>query len=222
MMFLITPGTSDAITNSCGLSGNHAYVVLSAHVLSNGDKIVKMRNPWGNERYHCDYSDSSDKWTDALRVEAGATAEEVNDGIFFMSIDDYFKQGLASLISFDTTDWFGDHFLMLDDDTVSPGSWSWCGETCTRHKVQISSAVAQSVYVTAYTWEKRSYPSECLKKNKVHSIYKENDTTVYTFKEGARQMNAIEFEEGETINFILEWDWARESVSPDWSVTAWG
>jgi len=140
-----------------------------------------------------------------------------------MTIADYYKQGLASLISFDTTDWFGDHFLMLDDNTAdSPGSWSWCGETCTRHRVQITSDVAQSVYVTAYTWEKRSYPTECQKKNKVHSIYKENDTTVYTFKEGARQMNAIEFDEGETINFILEWDWARESVSPDWSVTAWG
>jgi len=62
-MFLITPGTTDAITNSCGLSNNHAYVVLSAHVLSNGDQIVKMRNPWGNERYNCDYSDTSDKWT---------------------------------------------------------------------------------------------------------------------------------------------------------------
>lgn len=23
------------------------------------------------------------------------------------------------------------------------------------------------------------------------------------------------------MNFILEWDWAREDISPDWSVTAW-
>ena len=30
-------------------------------------KLVKMRNPWGSETYHSDYSDSSDLWTDALR-----------------------------------------------------------------------------------------------------------------------------------------------------------
>lgn len=73
MMFLITPGTSDQLTNVCGLSQNHAYVVLGAVQLSNGDRLVRLRNPWGIERYTCDYSDNSPKWTPKLRVEAGAT-----------------------------------------------------------------------------------------------------------------------------------------------------
>ena len=31
-------------------------------------RLVKMRNPWGTEKYHSDYSDSSSKWTsDAMR-----------------------------------------------------------------------------------------------------------------------------------------------------------
>ena len=63
---------------------------------------------------------------------------------------------------------------------------------------------------------------ECQKTNKVHSIYLENDFTVYTFKDGARQMNPIQFKAYETKRFIVEWDWQRESVSPDWSVTAYG
>ena len=57
--------------------------------LSNGDKVVKMRNPWGIERYTCDYSDSSDKWTPELRIEAGATSEAVNEGVFYMTVADY-------------------------------------------------------------------------------------------------------------------------------------
>lgn len=82
--------------------------------------------------------------------------------------------------------------------------------------------MAQEVYVTAYTWEKRSYPKECQKTNLVHSIYMEGDFTVYTFKEGARQMTPIAFKAGETKSLILEWDWQRENITRDWSVTAWG
>ena len=59
-----------------------------------------------------------------------------------MTIEDYFEQGMASLIALDTENWFNDYFLMLDDKTDNPGSWSWCGETCTRHKVEVTSSVA--------------------------------------------------------------------------------
>lgn len=195
--------------------------MLSAVQLSNGDRVVKMRNPWGIERYTCAYSDTSELWTPALRREAGATDASKNDGMFFMTIEDFHSQGLATIVAFDTTTWYHDFFLMLNDRTVSPGSWSWCGETCTRHYVQVSSAMAQTVYVTAFTWEKRSYPTECQSSNKMHSIYMEGDFTVYTFKEGARQVKPIEFEAGETRTFIVEWDWSRQDATNDWSVTAW-
>lgn len=115
MMFMITPGSSDSVTNECGLTMNHAYVVLSAVELSNGARLVKMRNPWGSERYSCDYSDESELWTPELRAEAGATEEAKNDGLFFMKVEDYKRQGMATMISFDTTDWYNDYFLMLND-----------------------------------------------------------------------------------------------------------
>ncbi len=89
-MFLITPGSSDTTVNDCGLAQNHAYVVLSAIELSNGDKVVKMRNPWGYERYTCDYADDSDKWTPELRKEAGMTETVKNDGLFCMTLSDYY------------------------------------------------------------------------------------------------------------------------------------
>jgi len=128
---------------------------------------------------------------------------------------------MATLVSFDTTDWYYDYFLMLNDATNSPGEWSWCGETCTRHRVRVTSSVKQTVYVTTYTWDKRSYPLECQKTNKIHSIYLEDDTTVYTFSSGARQVDPLDFEQGESKVFILEFDWGRKHVTPDWSVTAW-
>lgn len=77
------------------------------------------------------------------------------------------------------------------------------------------------MYITAYTWEQRSYPRECQKSNKLHSMYMAGDNKVSTFKYGARQMDPVEFAAGETRTFVLEWDWSREDVSPDWSLTAW-
>ena len=77
----------------CGLHKGHAYVALKALKLSNGARLVQMRNPWGKEGFRCAYSDSSDKWTPELRAEAGATQIETNDGIFFMTIEDYHEQG---------------------------------------------------------------------------------------------------------------------------------
>ena len=74
-----------------------------------------MRNPWGSERYTCDYSDSSDLWTDELREEAGATRFPVNEGIFFMTVEDLYRFGQSTIVSYDTTNWHYDSFLMLND-----------------------------------------------------------------------------------------------------------
>ena len=71
----------------------HAYVALKAIELSNGARLVQIRNPWGSEQYKCDYSDSSDKWTPELRAEAKSAEKADNDGIFFMTIEDFYKMG---------------------------------------------------------------------------------------------------------------------------------
>ena len=60
MMFFNTPIFSNgAEKNGCGLSTGHSYVVLSAKNMSNGARLVKLRNPWGEESYSCAYSDES-------------------------------------------------------------------------------------------------------------------------------------------------------------------
>ena len=73
LMVIETKAIKGQKINECGLKTAHAYVVLSALELSNEQRLVKVRNPWGWERYDCDYSDESKLWTPALREEAGAT-----------------------------------------------------------------------------------------------------------------------------------------------------
>lgn len=50
-----------------GISTRHAYSLLDLVHLSNGVRLAKIRNPWGSEKYHGEYSDSSPLWTPALK-----------------------------------------------------------------------------------------------------------------------------------------------------------
>ena len=141
MIIMNTFEDPSTIEDDCGLHVGHAYVALTALKLSNGARLVQMRNPWASEQFRCAYSDSSDLWTSELREEAGATEVAVNEGIFFMTIEDYYSLGLSTIFSFDTTDWHYDAFLMLNDQNKPNGLWPWCGKTCTRHIIVIESEV---------------------------------------------------------------------------------
>ena len=49
-----------------GLISDHAYAVISLHVVETdiGEvKLIKMRNPWGHKEWMGDWSDTSDLWT---------------------------------------------------------------------------------------------------------------------------------------------------------------
>jgi len=40
-----------------GLQYSHAYTLIDLVVLSDGTKLVKMRNPYGKEQYEGEWSD---------------------------------------------------------------------------------------------------------------------------------------------------------------------
>jgi hypothetical protein len=97
---------NDAFNDRIGLSGNHAYSLLAAYEIVNdrgnkralrqgepsnpsNERIVKMRNPWGEKEWKGDWADGSGKWTPQLRNELKAKTEE--DGIFFMPFADFLK-----------------------------------------------------------------------------------------------------------------------------------
>ena len=90
--FVMTAGTSGDVYNlpieENGLSPGHAYTVLDLHEI-NGEKVVRLRNPWGNGEYSGDWCDSSKKWTTELKKKYGVVKK--NDGDFFMGYEEFLK-----------------------------------------------------------------------------------------------------------------------------------
>lgn len=69
-----------------GINYGHAYTVLRV-VEIQGYKLMQLRNPWGSGEWTGDWGDKSSKWTPRLRSLLNVTNEQ--DGIFWMSFDDY-------------------------------------------------------------------------------------------------------------------------------------
>ena len=93
--FIMTAGTSGDVYNlnleELGLAPGHAYTLLEAkevNTLNGKEKLVHLRNPWGNGEWSGDWSDSSRKWTTDLRNQCD-NYERKNDGSFWMSYSDF-------------------------------------------------------------------------------------------------------------------------------------
>lgn len=130
---------------------SHAYSVLGVKTLSDGQRLVKLRNPWGKETYHGTWSDYSDDWTTTVLDEADHAIAD--DGIFFMRLEDYHEQIETTYVNMDTTGWSMASFLMLGDQTAKDGDFRECGSSCRRHRLTLESEVAQQVWITAHTWD---------------------------------------------------------------------
>lgn len=52
-------------------------------------RLIKARNPWGEQEWHGDWSDRSSKWTPELRKKLGCEIAE--DGVFFIAFEDYLQ-----------------------------------------------------------------------------------------------------------------------------------
>ena len=91
-----------------------------------------------------------------------------------MSIQDYKDQVQYTTINIDPDDLTSDYFLMLGDDGSKgeAGVSSSCGSKCTLHTLTITSDVAQTVYVTAHTWDNRGMPQSCVNYTKSPHVFR--------------------------------------------------
>lgn len=85
-------------TNELGLVALHAYSVIEAAEITSKqrtEKLLKIRNPWGQTEWKGDWSDNSVLWTPEIKRQLGWT--NVDDGSFWMRFED-FKEWFSSVI----------------------------------------------------------------------------------------------------------------------------
>ena len=80
---MITMGCFGGSRN--GIVGGHAYSFIKTVKLSNGVRLVQVRNPWSTEDYNGPWGDKSSKWTEQFKEEAGYY--NMDDGLFFCPIE---------------------------------------------------------------------------------------------------------------------------------------
>ena len=89
--FIITCSTRDNV-EKFGLVNHHAYSLFDCvEIISNHKKIklVKIRNIWKFKKWKGDWGDDSALWGEEEKRQTNFNNK--NDGLFFMSFEDYYK-----------------------------------------------------------------------------------------------------------------------------------
>ena len=93
--FIITAGSGGNTENhdqvdAMGLVSRHAYSIIDAQTVQTNQgpvNLLMIRNPWGKTEWQGDWSDTSPKWTPAIKEQLNW--EPRDDGIFWMSMSDF-------------------------------------------------------------------------------------------------------------------------------------
>ena len=170
------------MSTQTGLVGDHAYTILGPVELSNGQRLVKLRNPWGKEKYTGPWSDSDDaNWTDALRAEVGLALDH-DDGIFFMPLDLFMEAYQALDVNLNNDGWHTDYFLSVDEQVTANATGNYCGPQCTQVELYVYSPnVAQDVYLTLHTTMHRAVSPICQDSSTGPVAMKISNNTLYAY-----------------------------------------
>jgi calpain-15 len=94
IMWGATPGVDkwtegSGPNNDTGIVAGHAYSVISWKSYQ-GERLLKIRNPWGEFEWGGRWSDNSPEWTEEF-IEVFAPKFDAHDGTFWMWYEDFFK-----------------------------------------------------------------------------------------------------------------------------------
>jgi hypothetical protein len=101
-----TMGAGCQVSHFNMISG-HAYGLIGSAELKggahDGQKIIKMRNPWGNNHYDGPWSEKSSLWTADYRKQAGYA--DANIGEFYIPLEAWRGDYTSLSVNYFNEDW---------------------------------------------------------------------------------------------------------------------
>jgi len=82
----------------------HAYSILDV-VVYQQEKLIQLRNPWGNTEWKGDWSDQSNKWTEQAKKALNYNSAK-EDGIFWMNYNEFFNNYAQTTINYLHPDYY--------------------------------------------------------------------------------------------------------------------
>ncbi|PGH19258.1 hypothetical protein AJ80_04123 [Polytolypa hystricis UAMH7299] len=111
------PGYYEFPRERSGIHEAHAYSIMDAKEI-NGERLLRLRNPWGRKEWNGPWSDGSEQWTpqwmELLDHKFG------NDGMFWISYKDF----LNKFEHFDRTRLFGREWTVTQKWTSLQVPWA--------------------------------------------------------------------------------------------------
>lgn len=215
--------------SAMGIVGGHCYSLISDHILSNGQKLYRIRNPWGQSEWTGAYADTDPIWATSTYATEVKFVNK-NDGDFFMKAED-FKTYFSSIVAVRNPDGrFHSYWLATGNaDTFgTAGTSTYCGATCKRNTFTINSSVAQTLWISPHVSMRRQYvEAPCTSAaTSTASPYKYHFTSMpgqsRIWDEGATHYTPYAIAAGATITVIVELDWTRTNIQKDMSLVVWG
>ena len=224
IMLTSTWGTNHDTQADNGIANGHAYTVIGVTDAVPGARLVKLRNPWGTEKYKGPYCDDCKEWNDVSQdVKDTLQFTQANDGIFYIPLADYHSYFEETNIIFDISDgdWHEDHYLYLNDEDAKNSEY-YSDKTRHTFSLKNTSESAQKVYAQIHTWADRAYnlsdPDCNFKYNYVEYNYPNRDNSFEAFS-GVYQI-IYDMEAGEELTATVEMSW-NDSQAQDWSVVTY-
>jgi len=72
-----------------GLSAPHAYGILDMREISKDLRLLKLRNPWGQDKWDGHWGTHSNKWVDREDLKRMLRPEREDAGVFWISLEDW-------------------------------------------------------------------------------------------------------------------------------------
>ena len=119
----------------------HAFTINDTVKLSDGTKLIQIRNPWGSEKYWGPWSDRDDRWTEDFKKEAGLVVSD--DGLWWIDAFNYHENFSMTSVNPDNSDMHQSYYALFDLDKGYEQS----------DTLVVTSNVAQTIYMSAYLYD---------------------------------------------------------------------